>query len=194
MRTRTSTGTPIKLPSRYQQPDADDKGKSVPKAKAKRTARPKPKAKCLANSKRVRSTSSRCDPKNKSSASHTLNVDMKAFPYGPLSGLGLDSQPERKVFPSEESNYGISTRPLAAHVEDPIVDSFSDNCDAWSEGREIVALLPTSSSSSRGAPQKANEVHQELTVCITTNSGFSACRCSDTVAVNGSDQDEMLRY
>ncbi|KAF4695189.1 hypothetical protein FOZ60_005514 [Perkinsus olseni] len=194
MRTRTSTGTPIKLPSRYQQPGTDDKGKPVPKAKAKRRARPKPKARCLPNTKRVRSTSSRSDPKGNSSANPTLNVDMEAFPYGPLSGLGLNSPPETRMYPSEESNGGLSTRPLPADIEDPIDDKFSDDSHARSGGTEIVVLPPIPSSSSRQPPQNTNKIDQNPMICNDTNEGFSGRRCGEMVVMDGSDQDEILKY
>ncbi|KAF4650568.1 hypothetical protein FOL46_000903 [Perkinsus olseni] len=194
MRTRKSTGTPIKLPSRYQQPGTDDKGKPVPKAKAKRRARPKPKAKCLPNTKRVRSTSSRSDPKGNSSANPTLNVGMEAFPYGPLSGLGLNSPPETRMYPSEESNGGFSTRPLPADIEDPIDDKFSDNSDARSGGTEIVVLPSIPSSSSRQPPQNTNKIDQNPMICNDMNEGFSGRRCGEMVVMDGSDQDEILKY
>lgn len=153
MQTRSSTGTPLKPPSRYIQPKAQPKAKVKPRAKASvnSTSMPKEKARAKGRGTRVQSRKLKAEIHQPKDHDHEV---LSSSPYGVLTGVGLN---HLNVAPGcADTSWNGTAREwsekrrrenLPDHVgclaEDPIVDKFSDDSGYGSDGTRIVSSPPT---------------------------------------------------
>ncbi|EER20556.1 hypothetical protein Pmar_PMAR010303, partial [Perkinsus marinus ATCC 50983] len=91
MQTRSSTGTPLKPPSRYIQPKAQPKAKVKPRAKASGnwTSIPKEKARSKGRGTRVQSRKVKAAQQIHQPKDHDHEL-LSSSPYGVLTGVGLN--------------------------------------------------------------------------------------------------------